>query len=98
MQAIVQARSGSADGLELREIEKPVAGDDEVVVRVRAASVNAADWHMMRLLTHVIAWVVRVPRSRVPGVDLAGYVEAVGKNVTRFKSGDAVFGAGRGTF
>jgi NADPH:quinone reductase-like Zn-dependent oxidoreductase len=98
MQAIVQERPGSPDGLELRDIEKPVAGDDEVVVRVRAASVNAADWHMMHLLTHVVAWLVRVPRSRVPGVDVAGYIEAIGKNVTRFKSGDEVFGAGKGTF
>jgi len=98
MKAIVQERYGSPDGLALREIDRPVAGDDDVLVKVVAASVNAYDWFMMRRLTHVLGRLLRVPRTRVRGVDLAGRVEAVGKNVTRFKPGDEVCGAGNGSF
>ena len=99
MKAIVQERYGSPDGLQLREIDKPVVGDDEVLVRVRAASINAADWHLMRRLPHLIGMLLLGKRpSRVRGGDMAGQVEAVGKNVTRFKPGEEVFGAGRGTF
>src|SRR5947207_10779416 len=98
MQAIVQTSYGSADGLELRDIDKPVAGDGEVLVRVRAASINAADWHLLKRLPHVIGRLMRAPDSHVPGADLAGNVEAVGQNVTRFKPGDEVFGMGRGSF
>jgi NADPH:quinone reductase-like Zn-dependent oxidoreductase len=75
-----------------------VVGDDGVLVRVRAASVNAADWHLMQRLPHVIGMLLRQPRSRVRGADMAGHVEAVGKNVTRFKLGDEVFGVGIGAF
>ncbi|MGA2263521.1 MAG: NAD(P)-dependent alcohol dehydrogenase, partial [Acidobacteriota bacterium] len=98
MRAIVQDRYGSPDLLELREIEKPVVGDDRVLVRVLSASVNAADWHLMRRLPHVIGMLLRMPMSRIRGGDLAGRVEAVGKNVARFKPGDEVFGVGIGTF
>ena len=98
MKAIVQVRYGSPDGLVLREIEKPVVGDDRVLVRVRAASVNAADWHLMRRLPHLIGMLLRMPRTSVRGGDLAGHVEAAGKNVTRFKPGDEVFGVGIGSF
>jgi NADPH:quinone reductase-like Zn-dependent oxidoreductase len=98
MKAIFQAGYGSPDGLELREIEKPVVGDDRVLVRVRAASVNAADWHLMRRLPHLIGMLLRMPRSRVRGGDLAGTVEAVGRNITRLTPGDEVFGAGIGSF
>jgi len=98
MKAIVQNGYGSPDFLELREIEKPVVGDDRVLVRVRAASVNAADWHLMKRLPHLIGMLLRMPRTSVRGGDLAGHVEAVGKNVTRFKPGDEVFGTGLGTF
>jgi len=98
MKAIVQESYGSPDGLALREIEKPVAGDDDVLVRVHAASVNASDWYLMKRLPHVIAMLLRLPRTRVRGSDLAGRVEAVGRNVTRLRPGDEVFGAGIGSF
>ena len=98
MKAIVQDRYGSPDGLQLREIDKPIVGDDCVLVRVRAASVNAADWHLMRRLPHLIALLLGRRASRIRGGDMAGVVEAIGKSVTRFKPGDEVFGVGRGTF
>jgi NADPH:quinone reductase-like Zn-dependent oxidoreductase len=98
MKAIVQESYGSPDGLMLREIETPVVGDDDVLVRVLAASVNAYDWHMMKTLPNLMGLVLRLPRTRVRGTDLAGHVEAVGKNVTRFRPGDGVFGAGIGSF
>ena len=98
MKAIVQERFGSPEGLALRETDRPVVGDDDVLVKVRAASVNAADWHLMKRLPHVIATLLRMPRSRIRGSDLAGEVETVGRNVTRLGPGDAVFGGGTGSF
>ena len=98
MKAVVQERYGSPDGLFLREIDKPVIGDDQVLVRVRAASVNALDWHFMRRLPHLITGLLRAPTSRIRGVDLAGQIESVGRNVTRFKPGDDVFGVALGAF
>jgi NADPH:quinone reductase-like Zn-dependent oxidoreductase len=98
MKAIFQARYGSSDGLELREIDKPVVGDDQVLVRIRGASVNAMDWGLLRRAPQVIATLLRMPRSRIRGTDLAGQVEAVGRTVTRWKPGDEVFGVGRGSF
>ena len=98
MRAIVQDRYGSPDFLELQEIDKPPVGDDRVLVRVRAASVNAADWHLMQRLPHLIGKLLRLPQSRVRGGDMAGVVESVGRNVTRFKPGDEVFGVGLGSF
>ena len=98
MKAIVQDRYGSPDGLKLREIAKPFAGETQVLVRVRAASVNAADWHLMQRLPHLIGRMLGMPSSRVRGGDLAGQVEAVGRNVTRFTPGDEVFGVGIGAF
>jgi NADPH:quinone reductase-like Zn-dependent oxidoreductase len=99
MKAIVHDRFGPPDVLELREIEAPRAGDGDVLVRVRAASVNPADWYAMM----GIPWVARPttglrrPRSNRPGLDLAGVVAAVGGNVTGFQPGDEVFGNGTGT-
>jgi NADPH:quinone reductase-like Zn-dependent oxidoreductase len=98
MKAIIQERYGSPDGLALREIETPVPGETQVLVRVRAASLNAMDWHLMHRLPHLIGAVLRMPRSPVRGGDLAGTVEAVGSKVTRFKPGDEVFGVGIGSF
>ena len=95
MKAIVQERYGSADVLELREIDRPTVDDDEVLVRVRAASVHADVWHAMRGVPYVLRIMgsgVRAPKHRVPGTDLAGVVESVGANVTRFRPGDEVFG------
>src|ERR1700693_5758451 len=92
---------GPPDVLELKDIDKPVAGDDEVLVRVCAASVNPLDWHLVRgkpLLARLMTGGLRKPRVTRPGVDVAGQVEAVGRNVTRFKPGDEVFGVCRGAF
>ena len=96
MKAIVQDRYGSPDDvLELKEIDKPVIKDDEVLVRVRAASVHPDVWHVVRGLPYVLrimgAGLLR-PKKRVPGTDMAGHVEAAGESVTLFQPGDEVFG------
>jgi NADPH:quinone reductase-like Zn-dependent oxidoreductase len=98
MKAIVQDGSGGPDALALREVEKPVPGDDQVLVRIRAASVNAADWHIVATLPRFVGRFLRAARGAVRGFDLAGEVEATGVDVTRFKPGDEVFGTGPGTF
>jgi 2-desacetyl-2-hydroxyethyl bacteriochlorophyllide A dehydrogenase len=100
MKALVQEGSGSADVLHLREIELPAVGDDRVLVRVRAASVNALDWHNVHggRLVGIVGKLMRQPNIPVRGVDVAGEVEAVGKDVTRLHPGDLVFGTGRATF
>jgi NADPH:quinone reductase-like Zn-dependent oxidoreductase len=95
MKAIVQNRYGTADVLELREIERPIAEDDDMLVQVRAASIHADVWHVMRGVPYVLRFMgagVRRPKNLVPGTDLAGRVESVGKNVSRFQPGDEVFG------
>ncbi len=83
MKAIVYTKYGSPDVLQLKDVEEPVPLDDEVLVEVHAASVNAYDWHLMRGEPFPArmenGW--RRPRSGVRGVDLAGHVEAVGRNV-----------------
>jgi NADPH:quinone reductase-like Zn-dependent oxidoreductase len=98
MQAIVQDRFGGPDVLELREVDQPEVGDDEVLVGVRAASVNPADWYAMAGFPFVARpqMGLRTPRARL-GLDVAGEVVAVGERVTRFKAGDEVVGAGSGT-
>jgi NADPH:quinone reductase-like Zn-dependent oxidoreductase len=98
MQAIVQDRFGKPDVLELREVDQPDVGDDEVLVRVHAASVNPADWYAMAGFPYVARpqMGLRTPRARL-GLDVAGEVVAVGERVTRCKAGDEVFGAGSGT-
>ena len=100
MKAIVQDKYGSPDVLELREIDRPAIKGDEVLVRVRAAAVNPADWAALRGVPYVtrLAFGLRRPRSGVRGSDVAGTVEAVGENVARLKIGDEVFGGGTGTF
>src|SRR5947199_8684327 len=99
MKAIVRDRYGPPDVLELREIERPAIDDDSILVRVRAAAINAYDWHMMRgrpSLVRIVAG-LRKPKSSAMGVDVAGQVEAVGKNVTQFRPGDEVFGSRSGS-
>jgi len=100
MKAIVQDGYGSADVLHVRDIDRPVVTDDRVLVKVRAASVNALDWHTVHggQLVRMIGVLLRQPFNPVRGADLAGEVEAVGKDVTRIRIGDEVFGTGRGTF
>jgi NADPH:quinone reductase-like Zn-dependent oxidoreductase len=94
MKAMVQDRYGSGEVLELRDIDKPEVGDDEVLVRVRAAGVNPADWAVMTGLPYIARPVygMRKPKNAVRGTDVAGQVEAVGASVTRFGPGDEVFG------
>jgi NADPH:quinone reductase-like Zn-dependent oxidoreductase len=98
MKAIVYCDYGLADVLELEDVAKPVPADDEVLVRVRAASVNPLDWHYMRGTPYVMRMGsgLRKPKFTRMGVDYSGTVEAVGKSVTQFKPGDDVFGARRG--
>ena len=95
MKAIVQTKYGSPDVLELRDVDRPAIRDDRMLVRVRAASVHADVWHVMRGVPYVLRIMgagVRAPKGGVPGTDLAGVVESVGRNVTRFRPGDEVFG------
>ncbi len=100
MKAIVQDRYGSADVLELRDIDTPQIGDDGVLLRVLAASVFIGDWHFMAGMPLVFRMVagLRAPKSRVRGQDVAGRVEAVGTSVTRFHPGDEIFGTCDGSF
>jgi NADPH:quinone reductase-like Zn-dependent oxidoreductase len=101
MKAIVRDAYGSADVLELRDIDRPVVGDDEVLVRVRAAGVDQGVWHIMAGLPYPIrlaGYGLRAPKNRVLGADVAGVVEAVGNDVTRFQRGDEVFGIATGSY
>ena len=101
MKAMVRDRYGSADVLELRDIDKPEIADDEVLVRVRAAGVDRGVWHVMTGLPYPIrlaGYGRRAPKTPVLGADVAGVVEAVGNDVTRFQPGDEVFGIGKGAF
>jgi len=100
MKAIVYEGFGTPDILRYQDIEKPTPGDDEVVIKVRAASINPLDWKLMKggpLLVRTLLGLGK-PKIRRPGVDVAGEVEAVGRNVTQFKPGDEVFGTCVGAF
>jgi NADPH:quinone reductase-like Zn-dependent oxidoreductase len=96
MKAIVYDRYGSPDVLELKDVEIPTGDDDYVLVRIRAACVNPYDWHMLRGKPYVMRLMVKGPRrSRqimIPGADMAGVVESVGKDVTRLRPGAEVYG------
>src|SRR5215212_6374833 len=96
MKAIVQEKYGSPyDVLNLKDVDKPMLKDDEVLVRVHAASIHPDVWHVVRGLPYVLrlmgAGLLR-PKNSVPGTDVAGHVESVGKNVSQFEQGDEVFG------
>src|SRR5712671_4885081 len=100
MKAIVYCDYGLAN-LKLEDVEKPVPNDDQILVRVRAASVNPYDWHFIEGTPKIIRLMgvgLRKPKDTRVGVDFAGTVEAVGKNVTNFKPGDEVFGGRGGAF
>ena len=99
MKAIVYHDGGSPGALKLEEIEKPIAADNEVLIKVRAAAVNALDSHLLRhpSIRRVMS-VLSKGKTNRPGRDVAGEVEAVGNNVTQFKPGDAVFGLCGGAF
>ncbi|QRK08441.1 NAD(P)-dependent alcohol dehydrogenase [Archangium violaceum] len=94
MKAIVQDTYGSSDVLHLRDIDKPVVGERQVLLRVHAASLHIGDWHLMTGMPYLLrlGFGLRGPRMSVRGMDVSGRVEAVGKGVTRFQPGDEVFG------
>ena len=106
MKAIICTRYGSPDVLQLQEVDKPVPSDNEVLIKIHAASINARDWRFMRAKPFFIRLTPGAflqPKNKILGADLAGRVEMVGRNVKQFKSGDEVFGylpssTGRGTF
>ena len=101
MKAVVQDEYGPPEVLSLREIDRPVAGDDEVLIRVHAAGLEQGVWHVMAGMPYMVRLMgfgVRAPKTPVRGTEVAGVVEAVGRNVTRFAPGDEVFGVGDGTF
>lgn len=103
MQAIMQDIYGPPDVLELRQTDVPKIEDDEVLVFVHAAGVDRGVWHMITGLPYFIRLIVpglgrRAPKNPVPGSDVAGVVWEIGKDVTRFKPGDEVFGIGKGSY
>lgn len=94
MKAIVYTTYGSPDVLQLKEVEKPTPKDNEVLIRVHAAAANAADWHLLRGDPFFLrfAYGLLKPKWQILGSDIAGRVEAVGRNIQGFLLGDAVFG------
>ena len=101
MKAIVHETYGPPDVLELRDIAKPLFGDHDVLIRVHAAGLDPSVWHLMTglpYLVRVMGYGLRKPKNPVRGSDVAGVVEAVGKNVTQLRPGDEVFGRCRGAF
>ncbi len=94
MKAIVYTKYGSPDVLDLQEVKKPVPGENEVQIKIHAASVNSWDWDLVRgkpLLFRILFGLIK-PKNKILGADIAGQVESVGRNVTRFQPGDEVFG------
>ncbi|WP_331771227.1 NAD(P)-dependent alcohol dehydrogenase (plasmid) [Embleya sp. NBC_00888] len=101
MKAFVQDTYGPLDVLRLDDIDRPVVGDDDVLVRVHAAGVDPGVWHLMTGLPYLLrltGFGLRAPKVRVRGMDVAGLVEEVGRNVTGFRPGDEVFGTCQGSF
>jgi len=101
MKAIVYTKYGSPDVLHLQEVEKPIPNEDQVLIKIHAASVNAYDWHFLTadiFLIRLMGGGLFKPKYTRLGADVAGRVEAVGKNVTQFQPGDEVFGDIRGSF
>jgi NADPH:quinone reductase-like Zn-dependent oxidoreductase len=101
MRAVVQDTYGAPDILDLREVDRPAIGPGEVLVRVHAAGIDQGVWHLMAGLPYVVrlaGYGVRTPKNPVRGLDVAGEVEAVGTQVTRFRPGDEVFGTCGGSF
>lgn len=100
MKAVLQTGYGSTDNFDLVEMEKPVFKDNEVLIKVQAASIHAGDIFVMRGIPYMVRLMAGVPRPKnyTPGIDLAGTVVAVGKKVSQFKAGDEVFGSGQSSF
>jgi NADPH:quinone reductase-like Zn-dependent oxidoreductase len=100
MKAAVYTRYGPPDVVQITDVAKPTPKDNEVLIKVRAASVNPLDWHFIRGKPYIVRLGAgpRKPKNTRLGVDLAGQVEAVGRNVKQFKPGDEVYGVSRGAF
>ncbi|SDP15378.1 NADPH:quinone reductase [Arthrobacter sp. ok909] len=101
MKAIIQDTYGSVEVLELRDVDVPVPGDDDVLIRVRAAGVDQGVWHLMTglpYLTRVAGYGLTKPKTRIRGRAVAGRVETVGRNVVGFRPGDEVYGTCEGSF
>jgi NADPH:quinone reductase-like Zn-dependent oxidoreductase len=101
MKAIIQDNYGSAEVLELRDVEKPRPGDDELLIRVHAAGLDPGVWHLMTGLPYLVRLMgfgLRKPKIRIRGTDVAGTVEVAGSNVTQLKEGDPVYGTCDGSF
>ena len=98
MKAVVYTKYGSPDVLDLKEVEKPVPKDDEVLIKVHASTVTPMDWHLrqpgMNIIARMIAGLIK-PKNPILGVEYSGEVEATGKDVKQLKRGDKVFGGGR---
>lgn len=95
MKAIICEKYGSPDVLEFKEVEKPTPTEDEVLIKIHAASVNAYDWHLLSadiFLVRFMGGGLFKPQNKIPGADIAGRIEAVGRNVKQFQPGDEVFG------
>ncbi len=100
MKAIIYTQFGAPNVLQFKEVEKPTPKDNEVLIKVHAASINAADYRLMRgqpFVVRLAGYGLRTPRYPILGSDIAGRIEAVGKNVTQFKPGDEVYGDLSGT-
>lgn len=101
MTAVTQAQYGLPDVLHLEEVQQPQVGDNDVLLRVHAAGLHIGDWHVMTgepRLMRITGFGFSAPKARVRGMDVAGIVESVGHNVTRFHAGDNVFGICDGAF
>jgi len=102
MQAIVATKYGPPDVLKLKDVEKPTPKDDEALIKIQAASLNAYDWHLLTadiFLVRLMGGGLLKPKNKIPGADIAGRVEAVGRNVTQFRPDEDVFGdIGHGGF
>lgn len=101
MKAIVQDTYGPVEVLKLRDIDKPLIGDNDVLLRVHGAGLDPSVWHLMTGLPYLVRFMgvgLQKPKTRVRGSDVAGVVEAIGKNVIEFRPGDEVFGVCRGAF
>ncbi|MBC8342354.1 MAG: alcohol dehydrogenase catalytic domain-containing protein [Bacteroidetes bacterium] len=97
MKAIIYTKFGSTDVLQLKEVEKPIPKDHEILIKVQAASVNAYDWRHLKpdpFLMRFMGAGIFKPKHKILGADMAGLVEAVGTNVKQFQPGDEVFGEG----
>jgi NADPH:quinone reductase-like Zn-dependent oxidoreductase len=100
MKAAVYSQYGPPNVVRITDVEKPVPKDNDVLIKVRASSVNPLDWHFMRGTPYAVRIVAGLRKPKVAGLgaDVAGQVEAVGRNIMQFKPGDHVFGTCKGAF